>query len=197
MSGTVNGGAASQAREIRALARHRYQFGHRYQFEAPANAAGASSCRVSQGGWEGRDTKKNLGSESCQTRMVRDLKFGAATPPDRGSLAPGSAAGLRHGPCGMDPAARTKALNGESHGSNGSREGQDPSSPRGWPADRRRHCAGAPRTARSGGQAGHRDHDGGQQTANSLSPRPRTHGLTPAGPVPRATRKEKPRRSGA
>lgn len=126
--------------------------------------------------------------------MVGDLKFDAATQPNRVPIAR-SGLGLTRRYC--RPAAWTKVLNGESHGSNHSREGQDPSSSRGWPANRGRHRAGAPRTARPGGQARHRDHDGRQQTANSLSPRPRTHGLTSGGPGSRATKKEKPRRSGA
>jgi len=125
--------------------------------------------------------------------MPKDLKFDAATPSDRGSPSCGPNWPFARRYC--RPAAWTKALNGEAHGSNHSREGQDPSSSRGWAADRRRYRAGAPRAARSGGQAGHRDHDGGQQAANSFSPRPWTHGLTPAGPVPaRPKRKTPPKR---
>jgi hypothetical protein len=47
-----------------------------------ADATGASSCRVSQGGWEGRDTIEDLGTESCQTRTLEELKCHASPPSD-------------------------------------------------------------------------------------------------------------------
>src|SRR4029079_17658364 len=45
-------------------------------------AAGASSCRVSQGGWEGRDTGAYLGKELRETRMVSVQKVGRTVPID-------------------------------------------------------------------------------------------------------------------
>src|SRR5437764_14203861 len=45
-------------------------------------AAGASSCRVSQGGWEGRDTGGYLGNEWRETRTASLQKVGRALPID-------------------------------------------------------------------------------------------------------------------
>src|SRR3954452_479263 len=50
-------------------------------------AAGASSCRVSQGGWEGRDTGRYLGKEFCETRTASPQKVGRASPSDAPSAA--------------------------------------------------------------------------------------------------------------
>jgi len=43
------------------------------------NAAGASSCRVSQGGWEGRDTEQYVGTQkrAASRPRARDRKEGA------------------------------------------------------------------------------------------------------------------------
>ena len=51
-------------------------------------AAGASSCRVSQGGWEGRDTGRYLGKEFRETSTASPQKVGRASP----SAAPSAAA---------------------------------------------------------------------------------------------------------
>src|SRR4029077_7592615 len=45
-----------------------------------AYAAGASSCRVSQGGWEGRDTARYLGKELPETRTSGTQKIDGASP---------------------------------------------------------------------------------------------------------------------
>src|SRR3954453_8143383 len=45
-------------------------------------AAGASSCRVSQGGWEGRDTGRYLGKEFRETRTASLQKVGRTVPID-------------------------------------------------------------------------------------------------------------------
>src|SRR5215468_671732 len=75
--------------------------------------------------------------------------------------------------------AHLRNSQGRGHGSNRSREGPHPPSPRRRPAERGRRRAGPSRLARSKGSPGQRDDDGGEQIANSLPPRPRPYGLTP------------------
>src|SRR5262249_57581719 len=75
--------------------------------------------------------------------------------------------------------AHLRNSQGRGHGSNRSREGPHPPSPRKRPAERGRRRAGPSRLARSKGSPGQRDDDGGEQIANSLPPRPRPYGLTP------------------
>src|SRR5262245_51955289 len=71
---------------------------------------------------------------------------------------------------------------GEGYGSNRSREGPHPPSPRRWPAERRRRRAGPSRLARSKGSPAHGDDDGREQKGNLARPRSRPHVVTPADP---------------
>ena len=71
---------------------------------------------------------------------------------------------------------------GRGHGSNRSREGPHPPSPRRWPAERRRRRAGPSRLARSKGPPAHRDDHRRKQKGNFARPRSRPHVVTPADP---------------
>src|SRR5262244_2146648 len=71
---------------------------------------------------------------------------------------------------------------GRGHGSNRSREGPHPPSPRRWPAERGRRRAGSSRLARSKGPPAHRDDHRRKQKGNFARPRSRPHVVTPADP---------------
>src|SRR5262245_15366388 len=71
---------------------------------------------------------------------------------------------------------------GEGYGSNRSREGPHPPSPRRRAAERGRRRAGPSRLARSKGPPAHRDDHRRKQKGNFARPRSRPHVVTPADP---------------
>jgi hypothetical protein len=142
-------------------------------------AAGASSCRVSQGGWEGRDTERHVWKESRRTSGQAQtgafaIRRPCRPPPEQGM----NARRFRH-----TAGTRTGAAHkGEGYGSDRSREGPHTSSSGRWPAERGRCRAGAARLARSKGPPAPRDDDGRGQIANFARPRSRPRGLISAEP---------------
>jgi len=142
-------------------------------------AAGASSCRVSQGGWEGRDTERHVWKESRRTSGQTQtgafaIRRPCRPPPEQGM----NARRFRH-----TAGTRTGAAHkGEGYGSNRSREGPHPSSSGRWSAERGRRRAGAARLARSKGSPAPRDDDGREQKGDFARPRSRPHILISAGP---------------
>jgi|SRR6516164_7759363 len=88
-----------------------------------------------------------------------------------------------HAGSGIPPERNGAAHKGEGYGSNRSREGPHPSSSGGWPAERGRRRAGAPRLARPKGPPAHGDDDGREQKGNFARPRSRPHGVIPAEPI--------------